>query len=649
MRRPHTSTAFLRRARPLLDRIAAEATGLGADAAARAGFACELLSRLLGALFLEQLGRVAPRDPSCVHWEQLRPLLCEGPLAELCGPWPEAGAAGIADQTFAATDQLLTRWTIVAQEWPEAEAPALDPSLLGALVELRGAGRRARGRFYTPRAVVRFMCRLALGATLAARLPDEPEEALRRLLERYDPGGLGDPAAALDVLRRLRVCDPACGAGAFLLGMLRELEALRAALGDPGQAREIVAQSLWGVDLDAAGLRAARARLLLAVLAGDDRPSPPTNLLLGDGLEQLPGRFDIVIANPPYLSTKRGYARGQQAQLRAHYTTARGQFDSSALFLERAFALLEAGGCYAYLVPRPTLANSSARPLRALLEQRELLAIADLGPIFDAAVEAVVLLGRNAAPAPGPVAIYDGEAAASGLAPTRLLPLEELRTARGTWSSAGRERPDLEQARELPTIGELFRISRGAERGKRDPAIRPRGTPGTYALLRGEDVEPFRLVPKAYGLARSGDAKDKPLAVQTGRKLLVRRVASRLIAALDEEGLHTLNTLYMLTPREGCAVSLEYACAALNAPTLNALYRRLFGGDDRIFPYLRKEQLAALPLALPDAEQHARAIVLVRALHAEEQATRRAELRSELDALIAAIYAHDERSVTIAL
>ena len=49
-------------------------------------------------------------------------------------------------------------------------------------------------------------------------------------MEEHDPSGLRNPEGALEGLRSVRVCDPACGSGAYLLGMLHELLDLRASL-----------------------------------------------------------------------------------------------------------------------------------------------------------------------------------------------------------------------------------------------------------------------------------------------------------------------------------------------------------------------------------------------------------------------------------
>src|SRR6266480_7237564 len=93
-----------------------------------------------------------------------------------------------------------------------------------------------------------------------------PEAAARWVHDRAAP--LHPPD-----LRTLTILDPAAGSGAFLLGALDELVALRAAAGEPVTAalrRDVVARSLYGVDLNPAAVRLTELRLWLALVADDD-------------------------------------------------------------------------------------------------------------------------------------------------------------------------------------------------------------------------------------------------------------------------------------------------------------------------------------------------------------------------------------------
>src|SRR4051812_36585131 len=99
--------------------------------------------------------------------------------------------------------------------------------------------------------------------------------------------------ALTDLAGAPRVCDPACGEGAFLLAA-GELLAAR------GIPRETIARDLlWGVDIDGGAVDAARASI--TAWAGT---SPGDHVRVGDGLDASPwkGTFDAVIGNPPFLN-----------------------------------------------------------------------------------------------------------------------------------------------------------------------------------------------------------------------------------------------------------------------------------------------------------------------------------------------------------
>jgi hypothetical protein len=163
-------------------------------------------------------------------------------------------------------DDLLERYRFTTREAAEAAADAtdemgIDPEMLGRVFEeLMAADRReASGTFFTPAAVVDRLVQGALEVWLGPAPPD---------------------AAAL---AGIRVLDPACGSGAFLLGALSRIARTRAALegGSPAAyRREVVGRALHGVDLhDDAALLCA-LRLWLALTLGDDdrTPEPLPNL-----------------------------------------------------------------------------------------------------------------------------------------------------------------------------------------------------------------------------------------------------------------------------------------------------------------------------------------------------------------------------------
>jgi type I restriction-modification system DNA methylase subunit len=161
---------------------------------------------------------------------------------------------------------------------------AVDPEMLGKIFEELVTGRHESGSYYTPKPVVAFMCRESLKGYLETSLPNESPEALALFVDDNDPAELRNPEAALAALRRVRVCDPACGSGAYLLGMLHELLELRECLFaarqlDPKtvyeRKLEIIQNNLYGVDKDVFAVNIARLRLWLSLIVDYEGNDPP--------------------------------------------------------------------------------------------------------------------------------------------------------------------------------------------------------------------------------------------------------------------------------------------------------------------------------------------------------------------------------------
>jgi len=462
-------------------------------------------------------------------------------------------------------------------------------------VEEDPAGRRRSGAFFTPRHIAEYAVREALGPHLAKG--KNPAE--------------------------LRVVDPAAGAGAFLMAAARSLGGNTAAL--------------TGVDCDSGALAAAGLALRRAFPHGGD-----PHLWTGDALLHGPeaplesSSFDAVVGNPPFLNVKRGALRHVHAELCARYHTARGQYDSWSLFLELALTLLRSGGRYALVLPRPFLASESYAGIRrTLLTRSTLERVAELGtPFPDAHVEAVVVVGVKGTRSRRlrfhdltrtPPSSRSAPASASFLA----LPNATISTECGT-----KEMNFLLETQRAPArLGDLVRIVRGIECGKRHPAVFERGAPGRMPLLRGDQVDSFRTTPAAFiDIGRVPESKLKPIPLfQRRPKLLVRRVAPTLKAAVDESGAFTLNTVYVLHPRDPAMAGDFYYClsALLNSSLLGRYHRLAFAANDRLFPYVRISQLSMLPMPAVEALQGnagAELAALARKAHTKPDFSIRAEV-----------------------
>jgi hypothetical protein len=243
---------------------------------------------------------------------------------------------------------LFSRYRFTAREdsdaWSEA---AIDPEMLGKAFEslMCSGERRSSGAFYTPQALVSDVTRSAL-ATALSRSPLSRDEIDRAL----DGGDV--PAELAPVLREriaeLRVLDPACGSGAFLVHALESLAALQQRAGDTRPLavlrRELLTRSIFGVDVNPTAAWLCELRLWLSVVIESEetdgmRVSPLPNLdrhirvgdsLSGDAFEELRGAGGGTIA-----SMRQRYSRATGARKRT--------LERALQRSERAFALAHVG------------------------------------------------------------------------------------------------------------------------------------------------------------------------------------------------------------------------------------------------------------------------------------------------------------------
>ncbi len=244
----------------------------------------------------------------------------------------------------------------------------LPPTAFGEFHQLclaeRDAGeageRRARGVHFTP---------VSLADYLTARVLD-------RLAASQD-----------DAPTPLRILDPSCGGGTFLLAALRRM-LQRQVHPSPQETLDLLGASLFGIDIDPQAVGWTRRALLLAawdalLASGEEAegglrvPDLSRNVGCRDFLDvgvaasgELARPFHAILGGPPFVRIHellRSDA-GRVERYRAEYRTARsGQLDLFMPFFEEAVRRLADGGWLGWSVSSTFLRTSSGRPLRSLL------------------------------------------------------------------------------------------------------------------------------------------------------------------------------------------------------------------------------------------------------------------------------------------
>lgn len=199
----------------------------------------------------------------------------------------------------------------VKEDEPLEKEVAIDPEMLGKVFEnlLEVKDRKSKGTYYTPREIVHYMCQESLVNYLATELEGiVSKEDIETLIKHGEaavehdatyiekkskkentkvyskaklPNSIEENARFIDKkLETIRVCDPAVGSGAFLVGMMNEIIRTRNALtpyiGNDAERtpynfkRHAIQNCLYGVDIDPGAVEIAKLRLWLSLIVDEE-------------------------------------------------------------------------------------------------------------------------------------------------------------------------------------------------------------------------------------------------------------------------------------------------------------------------------------------------------------------------------------------
>ena len=150
-----------------------------------------------------------------------------------------------------------------------------------------------RNQFFTPAYVVRFLVHNTLGRRLVDADPLTP--LLDQLELLIDPPT--KPGAPIDITQ-IKVLDPACGSGHFLLGCYDVLEAAWDLAGvPPAEAAARIVPCLWGVDIDPRAVQVAQAAVVFRARRACGRSLlPPPNIVCARALPEDPEAWNSAQA-----------------------------------------------------------------------------------------------------------------------------------------------------------------------------------------------------------------------------------------------------------------------------------------------------------------------------------------------------------------
>ena len=221
----------------------------------------------------------------------------------------------------------------VHEDSPDDHTVAVDPEMLGHIFENLLEDNKDKGTFYTPKEIVHYMCQASLTEYLTTHLSKEfivYKQIDKEQVELFGNNGkqgqlkmlvqLGDKALNREdvayivkhkdisqltneqlkridaLLNTVKICDPAIGSGAFPMGLLQEIHAIKEVIAyelknewKPADVKEnIIQNSIYGVDIEKGAVDIARLRFWLSLVVDEEKPRALPNLdykiVVGDSL-----------------------------------------------------------------------------------------------------------------------------------------------------------------------------------------------------------------------------------------------------------------------------------------------------------------------------------------------------------------------------
>ncbi len=211
--------------------------------------------------------------------------------------------------------------------------------------------KKRKGQYFTPSAIVQYMV----------------EHALQHHNNPFT----------------IKILDPACGSGQFLIYIYKFLLALYTQLGVPHKeaAYSICHNALFGYDIDPVACMIAQWNIQR--ISGTKTNIYHKDMLASGNLftqEFHPAVFDVIIGNPPWGAH---FTPEQKQYLKQHYISASSGINSFTLFIEQSLALLHEHGILSFLIPEAYLnikAHQSSR--RHVLSNTAIKEIVQWGDCF---------------------------------------------------------------------------------------------------------------------------------------------------------------------------------------------------------------------------------------------------------------------------
>ena len=460
--------------------------------------------------------------------------------------------------------------------------------------------------------------------------------------------------------QRLRIIDPACGSGNFLVAayeyLLSYFEAQKKAQKNSPlslhERMEVLQRQIFGIDLDPNAVRLARLSLLLKLYEGQEVTITDGqgtldmtqnircgNTLVGTDVSLKPefynlpeverqkinpfdwikgfsepmseGGFDIIIGNPPYVRTGAMHDDLQKVYFEEKYSI-KGQSNLYLLFILKSVSLLKPEGYFSFIVPLSLLFTQDGEAARRALLDWTILEVNDVGPAFEGIAIKCTVFAMRKVPSNGNVVNVRIVNKTATFERTNPVHQERFKGFPRALLNVFCSDKDIEMFSKItipgrPTIAEFLKIKDGFRWDEAHNVAGPEQ--GGIRALLGTDVDRYKVNLQDHWV---DPAKSKEIAHlvslfgEMPEKIVIRGFTNQLTTSLDYDRCVFVDAVY------GCInngkISDRYLIGVMNTQLLNYYVRRFYiQTRRRILCELHFYHILELPIPAIDGPAEKRA------------------------------------------
>lgn len=312
------------------------------------------------------------------------------------------------------------------------------------------------------------------------------------------------------------------------------------------------------------------------------------------------GGFDIVIANPPYISVRTTlFDNSFKPLYKQLYSLATGQYDLYTLFLEKGNELLTSHGLLSFIIPTRMLSNENFMEARKYVcDNIRIKTYVNAEMCFDnVSVEANIMVCQKGTKVEfvksmkynqdGHEFIFIADVPYNAIEkmPFGIFPFvfdnERINAFNKLISTPSKP------------LGRYLTITRGFECGKNDSSIGQ----GNYRFINAESIKSYRLSVDEEVFCSpdfTKTSKYKTYDVFKAPKLMTKFCSNKIQFALDNIGYCNTNSIY------NCSCNNEknykFLLGILNCKAITFWFNTAYLNIDNIFPHIQKNQLESIPI-----------------------------------------------------